>query len=559
MSAGSAFASGVRAGQAIWNNAIQNAMAGKRLDMLRTQFQFEQRQRKQAVENELAAQEAFQKFQSSIPTTDFDFKRKEDRDLYEKNMVEFYSDISRDPATLKQFEAYNKTMGIIGEADIANKIRVEQANIMATWKLNNTSMDVPMLKDADENSPDFGNLILDYSGNPIPDFAKMKRANFLYDLRQQREVAESKYGGGGMSQFFGSKPSELSPGLRERYIIDRKKFFDDVAKTGNNEKIVEASYVWGDAPSESALDSLDKYKFTTDRLSELSDLLKNESTGPMVGFWRKFKSGLGFDDKAALINAQITKIIPGLARGVFGEVGVLTDQDVAMYSKTIGNLNTPEEVNDALTKAAMDMVARGFESKLSTLAKNRKNVSGYLSQLKDVKSQSRELLGVEEPEIPVIEVESLPDSGAVTLSDEQAAAARAAAGPDGRVRVQQAGSDIIREINVNPPTEETVDEAPPPPVTPSAPEEDFSVWGSRHLEDFPPVSEEEQAAAPDRRSVLERRIEFLTATLENLPPDYTTTVNPYGPPSQIFNPDAAKRRKQLKDALRITEEELNKL
>ena len=234
-----------------------------------------------------------------------------------------------------------------------------------------------------------------------------------------------------------------------------------------------------------------------------------------------------------------------------------------MYSKTIGNLNTPEEVNDALTKAAMDMVARGFENKLSTLAKSRKNVSGYLSQLKDVKLQSRELLGVEEPEIPVIEVESLPDSGAVTLSDEQAAAARAAAGPDGRVRVQQAGSDIVREINVNPPTEETVDEPPPPPVTPSAPEEDFSVWGSRHLEDFPPISEEEQAAASDsasdRRSVLERRIEFLTATLENLPPDYTTGVNPYGPPSQIFNPDAAKRRKQLKDALRTTEEELKKL
>ena len=566
MSAGSAFASGVRAGQAIWNNAVQNAMAGKRLDMLRTQFKFEQRQRKQAVDNELAAQEAFQKFQSSIPTTDFDFKREEDRDLYEKNMVEFYSDISRDPATLKQFEAYNKTMGIIGEADIANKIRVEQANIMATWKLNNTSMDVPMLKDADESSPDFGNLILDYSGNPIPDFAKMKRDNFLYDLRQQREVAESKYGGGGMSQFFGSKPSELSPGLRERYIIDRKKFFDAAAKTGNNEKIVEASYVWGDAPSQSESDSLDKYKFTTDRLSELSKQLRNESTGPMVGFWRKFKSGLGFDDKAALINAQITKIIPGLARGVFNEVGVLTDQDVAMYSKTIGNLNTPEEVNDALTKAAMDMVARGFENKLSTLAKSRKNVSGYLSQLKDVKLQSRELLGIEEPEIPVIEVESFGDSS-VDLDAEQAAAARAAAGPDGRVRVQQAGSDIIREINVNPPTEETVeetvDEASPPPVTPSAPEEDFSVWGSRHLEDFPPISEEEQAAASDsasdRRSVLERRIEFLTATLENLPSDYTTGVNPYGPPSQIFNPDAAKRRKQLKDALRTTEEELKKL
>ena len=42
MSAGSAFASGVRAGQNIWNSAVSNAMAGKRLDMLRTQFQFEQ-------------------------------------------------------------------------------------------------------------------------------------------------------------------------------------------------------------------------------------------------------------------------------------------------------------------------------------------------------------------------------------------------------------------------------------------------------------------------------------------------------------------------------------
>ena len=75
MSAGSAFASGVRAGQNIWNQAVNNAMAGKRMDMLKTQFQYEQRQRKQTIENEIAAQDAFERFQSSIPTKDFDFKR----------------------------------------------------------------------------------------------------------------------------------------------------------------------------------------------------------------------------------------------------------------------------------------------------------------------------------------------------------------------------------------------------------------------------------------------------------------------------------------------------
>ena len=55
MSAGSAFASGVRAGQNIWNQAVNNAMAGKRMDMLRTQFKFEQRQRKQTLDNQVSS------------------------------------------------------------------------------------------------------------------------------------------------------------------------------------------------------------------------------------------------------------------------------------------------------------------------------------------------------------------------------------------------------------------------------------------------------------------------------------------------------------------------
>jgi len=543
MSAGSAFASGVRAGQAIWNNAIQSAMAGKRLDMLRTQFKFEQRQRKQAVDNELAAQDAFQKFQSSIPTTDFDFKRKEDRDLYEKNMVEFYSDISRDPATLKQFEAYNKTMGIIGEADIANKIRANQANIGFTWDLYNNGKPRPQ-------------ILNERTDELVDDFNLMDDENYERTIERKKREAQIKYGNIDEAVGAGVDPSDVPPELRMQLIRGRKQAWDEAVKSGDTDTLIQASKVWKTRPTATEIQSMEKFKFTLDRLGELKDALGGEATGPI---WGIVRSNNPFDEKARLIKAQITKIIPGLARGVFGEVGVLTDPDVRMYSQTIGNLTTPEEVNDALTAMAIDMVASGFENKLRTAAMSRANVSAFYPQLEEIRAQRDELLGVEEPEIPIIEVESLPDSGAVTLSDEQAAAARAAAGPDGRVRVQQAGSDIVREINVNPPTEETVDEVPPPPVTPSAPEEDFSVWRSKHLEDFPPVSEEEQAAAPDRRSVLERRIEFLTATLENLPPDYTTTVNPYGPPSQIFNPDAAKRRKQLKDALRTTEEELNKL
>ncbi len=67
MSAGSAFPSGVRAGQNIWNQAVNNAMAGKRMDMLKTKFQYEQAQRKKQLEDQLAAQEGNEKYLSSIP------------------------------------------------------------------------------------------------------------------------------------------------------------------------------------------------------------------------------------------------------------------------------------------------------------------------------------------------------------------------------------------------------------------------------------------------------------------------------------------------------------
>jgi len=449
MSAGSAFASGVRAGQNIWNSAVNNAMAGKRLDMLRTQFQFEQTQRKKALDNELAAQTAKDKFVDYLPAAvasgEIDFSTPEGREHYSSLKSSVEPTILRDPATWKQYENFSNQFEEKEGYPVFKAHERTILNIGVTWDQNNPGMPRPQIEDPK-------------TGEMVDNTNQMDEDNYSRTIERKQREADLKYGGGGMSQFFGSKPSELSPGVRERYIIERNKFFDKATATKDNEQIVEASSVWGDSPSQSETDGLDKYKFTTDRLSELSKLIEGETTGPISGMWRNFKSGLGLDDKALLIKAQITKIIPGLARGVFNEVGVLTDQDVAMYSKTIGNLNTPEEVNEALTEAAMDMVARGFENKLSTLAKSRKNVSGYLDQLKDVKKQSQALLGVEDEEPAVIEVESFGDSG-VELNTEQAAAARAAAGPDGRVKVHLAGTDKYKEINVNPPTED----APPAP------------------------------------------------------------------------------------------------
>ena len=53
-------------------------MAGKRLDMLKTQFQFEQTQRQKQLPDQIASQEAYEKYLSSIPTG-VDFTKKYDR------------------------------------------------------------------------------------------------------------------------------------------------------------------------------------------------------------------------------------------------------------------------------------------------------------------------------------------------------------------------------------------------------------------------------------------------------------------------------------------------
>ena len=145
MSAGSAFASGVRSGQAIWNSAVNSAMAGKRLDMLKTQFQFEQAQRKKKVEDQLAGQKALDGYLSSIPGN-VDFTSKYDRDIVENASNEFFPNIIRDPASYKQFQAFNENLGKLGNAELWNKIKNKRDGIEATWLEWNNGMSPPTVE-----------------------------------------------------------------------------------------------------------------------------------------------------------------------------------------------------------------------------------------------------------------------------------------------------------------------------------------------------------------------------------------------------------------------------
>ena len=151
MSAGSAFASGVRAGQNIWNSAIQNAMAGKRMDMLRTQFRFEQTQRKKALDDQLAAQTAKDKLVDYLPAAvasgEIDFSTPEGREHYSSLKSSVEPTILRDPATWKQYENFSNQFEEKEGYPVYLAQKRKILGIGITWDQNNPGMPRPQVID----------------------------------------------------------------------------------------------------------------------------------------------------------------------------------------------------------------------------------------------------------------------------------------------------------------------------------------------------------------------------------------------------------------------------
>ncbi|MBP9701400.1 MAG: LysM peptidoglycan-binding domain-containing protein [Candidatus Pacebacteria bacterium] len=106
----------------------------------------------------------------------------------------------------------------------------------------------------------------------------------------------------------------------------------------------------------------------------LSGLINSVDTGPIVGI---VKSANPYDTKAQLMKSAITAIVPKLARGVYGEVGVLTDADIENYSRTIANLKNTADVNKAVMAMTLDIATRSLANQLNSLSAGGRDVSRF--------------------------------------------------------------------------------------------------------------------------------------------------------------------------------------
>lgn len=88
------------------------------------------------------------------------------------------------------------------------------------------------------------------------------------------------------------------------------------------------------------------------------------------------------DTSLSDFKASVQQLIPKLARGVFGEVGVLTDADIENYRKTVASLAQTPDANKRIMEHTKALIARANRRKLEALAEEGYNVSQYAGQFK---------------------------------------------------------------------------------------------------------------------------------------------------------------------------------
>lgn len=177
--------------------------------------------------------------------------------------------------------------------------------------------------------------------------------------------------------------------LQARVGTELAKLKQQAIVSGDIEGLMRASAGGKDLDA-TTVTSLEKAVNVVGQIDDLSKVIDKEATGPIMGIIR---SNNPYDSKAQLINAQLTAIVPNLARGIYGEVGVLTDNDVALYAKTLPNLKSTAEVKNLILGATIRSVQRSIENKMKIQAGAGRDVSGLIDTYKAVKSMADRLSG----------------------------------------------------------------------------------------------------------------------------------------------------------------------
>jgi hypothetical protein len=163
------------------------------------------------------------------------------------------------------------------------------------------------------------------------------------------------------------------------------KLRSDALATGDIYGIMKAS-AGGSKMDSTAVNIIAKYGTS---VAQLVDLKKEIDSLKAKGGTGSFKGRITdkkfWDADNATIRAKLQGAIPTIARGVFGEVGVLTDQDIENYKQTIPNVKTPTEAVDRIYQGLLATINSRILSTYESYANAGYDVSGFAETYRNLK------------------------------------------------------------------------------------------------------------------------------------------------------------------------------
>lgn len=153
------------------------------------------------------------------------------------------------------------------------------------------------------------------------------------------------------------------------------------------QKMMNSASQKGDL-SQTEREKLAKMALVVQQLDTLqTSIKKSNSTGLIKGRVNNLLANLGANPDAGYINAQIQALIPNVARGIYGEVGVLTDADIENYKRTLPNIKTIQQQNDLVLAMTLKNAALSYENALKSAVNSNINVAGWTEDYTNIKKQ----------------------------------------------------------------------------------------------------------------------------------------------------------------------------
>jgi len=136
------------------------------------------------------------------------------------------------------------------------------------------------------------------------------------------------------------------------------------------------------------------------QLSQVKDAFDTAAARGKTGAFKGKITDLKFwDEDKAVIDAALAGVVPTVARGIFGEVGVLTDNDINNYKKAIASVKTPEEARDKIFNMLLTNIGAKATQTLKSNANAKFDVSGYTDDYESMMKELNTKLGVPAPKV----------------------------------------------------------------------------------------------------------------------------------------------------------------